>query len=123
MRTSYRDIALLACCQALLLVNNSGLITMNGLVGFALVDNKTFATLGVTSYVLGSARHDTLRERRAGIQQRKYRHPSKPSVGFGCEPQKRRGPTLLRFRERVGSDRARLRSWAAAESRRRLQKA
>ncbi|MEO8740691.1 MAG: MFS transporter [Casimicrobiaceae bacterium] len=55
MRTSYRDIVLLACCQALLLVNNSGLITMNGLVGFALVDNKTFATLGVTSYVLGSA--------------------------------------------------------------------
>jgi MFS family permease len=55
VRTSYRDIALLACCQALLLVNNSGLITMNGLVGFALVDNKTFATLGVTSYVLGSA--------------------------------------------------------------------
>ena len=55
MRTSYRDIALLACCQALLLVNNSGLIIMNGLVGFALVDNKTFATLGVTSYVLGSA--------------------------------------------------------------------
>ena len=55
VRTSYRDIALLACCQALLLVNNSGLIIMNGLVGFALVDNKTFATLGVTSYVLGSA--------------------------------------------------------------------
>ena len=55
MRTSYRDIALLACCQALLLVNNSGLIAMNGLVGYSLVDNKTFATLGVTSYVLGSA--------------------------------------------------------------------
>ena len=55
MRTSYRDIALLACCQALLLVNNSGLIAMNGLVGYALVDNKVFATLGVTSYVLGSA--------------------------------------------------------------------
>ena len=55
MQTSYRDIALLACCQALLLVNNSGLIAMNGLVGYALVDNKAFATLGVTSYVLGSA--------------------------------------------------------------------
>ena len=55
MQTSYRDIALLACCQALLLVNNAGLIAMNGLVGYALVDNKTFATLGVTSYVLGSA--------------------------------------------------------------------
>ena len=33
MRTSYRDIFLLACCQALLLTNASGLITMNGLVG------------------------------------------------------------------------------------------
>ena len=44
MRTSYRDIALLACCQALLLINNAGLIAMNGLVGYALVDNKTFAT-------------------------------------------------------------------------------
>ena len=55
MKTSYRDIALLACCQALLLVNNSGLIAMNGLVGYALVDNKVLATLGVTSYVLGSA--------------------------------------------------------------------
>ena len=55
MQTSYRDIALLACCQALLLVNNAGLIAMNGLVGYALVDNKAFATLGVTSYVVGSA--------------------------------------------------------------------
>jgi len=55
MRTSYRDIALLACCQALLLVNNAGLIAMNGLVGYSLVDNKTLATLGVTSYVIGSA--------------------------------------------------------------------
>jgi MFS family permease len=55
MRTSYRDIALLACCQALLLVNNSGLIAMNGLVGYALVDNKAFATLGATTFVLGSA--------------------------------------------------------------------
>jgi MFS family permease len=54
-RTSYRDIALLAGCQALLLVNASGLITMNGLVGFALADNKALATLGATTYVLGSA--------------------------------------------------------------------
>ncbi len=55
MRTSYRDIALLACCQALLLINNSGLIAMNGLVGYALVENKAFATLGATTFVLGSA--------------------------------------------------------------------
>ncbi len=55
MRTSYREIFLLACCQALLLTNSSGLITMNGLVGYALADTKTLATLGVTLYVLGSA--------------------------------------------------------------------
>jgi MFS family permease len=55
MRTSYRDIVLLACCQALLLINNSGLIAMNGLVGYALVQNKAFATLGATTFVLGSA--------------------------------------------------------------------
>jgi MFS family permease len=55
MRTSYRDIALLACCQALLLINNAGLIAMNGLVGYALVENKVFATLGATTFVLGSA--------------------------------------------------------------------
>jgi MFS family permease len=55
MRTSYRDIFLLACCQALLLTNGAGLIPMNGLVGYALADMKTLATLGVTCYVLGSA--------------------------------------------------------------------
>ena len=55
MRTSYRDIFLLACCQALLLANASGLISMNGLVGVALSPDKSLATLGVTTYVLGGA--------------------------------------------------------------------
>ena len=55
MRVSYRDVLLLACCQALLLINNAALIAMNGLVGYALADNKIYATLGVTTYVLGSA--------------------------------------------------------------------
>ena len=55
MRTSYRDVFLLACCQALLLVNNSGLIAMNALVGYALAPNKALATAGVTTFVLGSA--------------------------------------------------------------------
>ena len=55
VRTSYRDIFLLACCQALLLTNGAGLITMNGLVGYSLADTKALATLGVTMYVLGSA--------------------------------------------------------------------
>ena len=55
MRTSNRDVFLLACCQGLLLTNSAGLITMNGLVGFDLAGTKTLATLGVTTYVLGSA--------------------------------------------------------------------
>ncbi len=55
MPTSYRNIFLLACCQALLLTNAAGLISMNGLVGYSLVDTKTIATLGATTYVLGSA--------------------------------------------------------------------
>jgi MFS family permease len=55
MRTSYRGIFLLACCQGLLLTNAAGLISMNGLVGYALADTKALATLGVTTYVLGSA--------------------------------------------------------------------
>ena len=54
-RTSYRDIFLLACCQALLLVNNAGLIAMQGLIGYSLADNKALATFGATTYVLGSA--------------------------------------------------------------------
>jgi predicted MFS family arabinose efflux permease len=55
LQTSRRDIFLLACCQALLLVNASGLITMNGLVGFSLAQTKSLATFGATTYVLGSA--------------------------------------------------------------------
>lgn len=53
--TSYRDLALLACCQALLLTNAAGLISMTALVGFQLTDIKALATLGATTYVLGSA--------------------------------------------------------------------
>jgi MFS family permease len=55
VQTSRRDIFLLACCQALLLVNASGLISMNGLIGFSLAGTKALATFGATTYVLGSA--------------------------------------------------------------------
>jgi predicted MFS family arabinose efflux permease len=55
VQTSRRDIFLLACCQALLLTNSSGLISMNGLIGFSLAQNKSLATFGATTYVLGSA--------------------------------------------------------------------
>jgi predicted MFS family arabinose efflux permease len=54
-RTSHRDVFLLACCQALLLANASGLVSLNGLVGYQLAPDKSLATLGVTTYVLGSA--------------------------------------------------------------------
>lgn len=55
MTTTSRNLLLLACCQALLLTNSAGLITMNGLVGYALAPTRALATLGVTTYVLGSA--------------------------------------------------------------------
>src|SRR5215831_15925026 len=55
VRTSYRNVFLLACCQGLLLTNAAGLIAMNGLVGLELAGTKALATLGVTTYVLGAA--------------------------------------------------------------------
>jgi MFS family permease len=50
-----RNVALLSVCQGLLLTNNSVLITVNGLAGYALAPDKGLATLPVTGYVLGSA--------------------------------------------------------------------
>lgn len=49
------QIGLLAALQALLLVNNSTLIAVNALAGFLLTENKVFASLPVTGYVLGAA--------------------------------------------------------------------
>ena len=50
-----RNVGVLAGCQSLLLTNNSLLVTVNGLAGFALATDKTLATLPVTTYFLGSA--------------------------------------------------------------------
>jgi MFS family permease len=50
-----RNVFLLACCQALLFTNNVTLISLNGLAGFALAENKALATLPVTGYVVGAA--------------------------------------------------------------------
>jgi MFS family permease len=55
MDKSKKNLALLVTCQALLLVNNSVLITVNALAGYALASNKAIATLPVTAYFLGSA--------------------------------------------------------------------
>lgn len=49
-----KNVALLAVCQGLLLTNNSVLITINGLAGYALATDKALATLPVTMYFLGS---------------------------------------------------------------------
>ncbi len=55
MELSKKNVGLLAACQALLLVNNSILITVNALAGYALAPDKSLGTLPVTAYFLGSA--------------------------------------------------------------------
>jgi MFS family permease len=55
MELSRRNVLVLAICQSLLLVNNTVLITVNALAGFALAPNKALATVPVTMYFVGSA--------------------------------------------------------------------
>jgi MFS family permease len=50
-----KTVALLATCQALLLVNNVTLVALAGLAGLALASNRLLATLPATAYVLGAA--------------------------------------------------------------------
>ena len=50
-----RNISLLSAAQALLFTNNVTLIALNGLVGYTLAADKSFATLPVTTQVIGSA--------------------------------------------------------------------
>lgn len=54
-RHNARNVGLLAACQAMLFTNNSTLIAINGLVGFALAPYKGLATLPITCWVLGGA--------------------------------------------------------------------
>jgi MFS family permease len=55
MDVSRRNVFLLSACQALLLTNAVTLIAINALAGFALVENKVFATLPAATYVVGAA--------------------------------------------------------------------
>lgn len=55
MDQARKNVAVLAGCQGLLLVNNSILITVNALAGYALAPEKALATLPVTMYFVGSA--------------------------------------------------------------------
>jgi MFS family permease len=55
MQTKSKNVLVLASCQALNVTGNVTLISLNGLAGHMLADNKALATLPVTSWVLGSA--------------------------------------------------------------------
>ncbi len=55
MDVAKKNVAVLAALQALLYTNNSTAIALNGLVGYALADNKALATLPVTGWVVGAA--------------------------------------------------------------------
>lgn len=55
MDATKKNVSLLAACQALLFTNNSTVIALNGLAGYALASNKAFATLPVTGWVVGAA--------------------------------------------------------------------
>jgi MFS family permease len=54
MDPARKNVAVLAACQALLFTNNSILIAVNGLAGYALAPDKALATLPVTMYFVGS---------------------------------------------------------------------
>jgi MFS family permease len=54
LETVKKNVAVLATCQGLLLANNSALVTVNALAGYALATDKTLATLPVTAYFVGS---------------------------------------------------------------------
>lgn len=55
MDAARKNVAVLAACQALLFTNNSVLIAVNALAGYALAPDKAIATLPVTAYLVGSA--------------------------------------------------------------------
>lgn len=55
MDQAKKNVALLCATQALLFTNNTILIAINGLAGYALATDKSLATLPVTSYVIGAA--------------------------------------------------------------------
>ncbi len=55
MDPSRRNVALLACCQALLLTNAVTLIAVSSLAGYAIAENKALATAPATTYVIGIA--------------------------------------------------------------------
>jgi len=55
MQTQHRNVLVLSGCQATLQVTGATMISVTGLAGYALAQDKALATLPLTCYVLGSA--------------------------------------------------------------------
>jgi MFS family permease len=55
MERQYRNVLVLSGCQATLQTTGMTMIAVTGLAGFALAEDKSFATVPLTCYVLGSA--------------------------------------------------------------------
>lgn len=51
----YKNVLILAACQALLFTGNVVLIALNGIVGYAFASDKSLATLPITTFVIGAA--------------------------------------------------------------------
>src|SRR5688572_25268425 len=80
MDKAKKNVALLSTCQALLLVNNSILITENALAGYALATDKSIATHPVTAYFLGPA----LAPLPASLLMKRYGRQAGFSAGAAC---------------------------------------
>jgi hypothetical protein len=55
MQTQHRNVLVLSACQATLQTSGATMIAVTGLAGYALAEDKSFATVPLTCYVLGSA--------------------------------------------------------------------
>lgn len=55
MESQYRNVFVLSGCQATLQVTGATMISVTGLAGYALADDKSLATVPLTCYVVGSA--------------------------------------------------------------------
>src|SRR5688500_6319105 len=80
MDKAKKNVALLSTCQALLLVNNSILITVTALAGYALATDKRIATLPVTAYFLGAA----LAALPASLLMKRYGRQAGFTAGAAC---------------------------------------
>jgi len=55
LQSQYRNVLLLAACQAIFVCGQTTLIFLGGLVGFALASDKSLATLPISAVILGTA--------------------------------------------------------------------